>query len=255
MKISIMIPAYNAGRYREKAIEGRLNQDYADKEVVVVDGGSKDGTVELLKSYGDRLKWVSEKDEGQTDAINKGLKMISGEICAYLNADDFYEPGIFTAVAEVFANQPDVVLVYGDCRFHKESGEAYILKPKDGITAQELVSRGSMIYQPGTFYRTSAMRKIGPLKKELDYFMDYDLDIRLLQNGKSKYLPIVSGNFLLREGQKSGSQNNAAMRREILSISKGFGGKRFSRLHFSVLKSYLPSWLSKGFYWLIHSKN
>ena len=121
MKISIITPSYNQAQFIERTILSVLNQDYKDIEYIIMDGGSTDGTVEILKKYSDHIIWKSEKDNGQSDAINKGLKMATGDIVAYLNSDDTYQPGAFKEVATFFEKNPDKKWVYGKCLIINEN--------------------------------------------------------------------------------------------------------------------------------------
>jgi glycosyltransferase involved in cell wall biosynthesis len=116
MKISIITPSYNQAEFIERTIQSIFSQNYPDIEYIVMDGGSTDGTVKILKKYSDQIIWKSEKDNGQSDAINKGLKIATGEIVAYLNSDDTYEPGTLKKVADFFQKNPEKKWVYGKCK-------------------------------------------------------------------------------------------------------------------------------------------
>jgi len=114
LKVSIITPSFNQARFIEDAIRSVLGQTYPNIEHIVVDGGSTDGTLDILKRYGDRIRWISEPDEGQGDAVNKGLAMASGDIIGWLNSDDFYfDRDVFSHVVRLFNANPDVDLVYG----------------------------------------------------------------------------------------------------------------------------------------------
>lgn len=231
MKISIVIPTYNCGQYLEKAILSVLNQSYKNKELIVIDGRSTDNTKEILKKYGDRLKWISEKDKGQADAINKGFKMATGDIVAWLNADDYYEPNIFDDVVEEFKKDNDTVLVYGKCKSIDENGEFIkINTPPRKITRKKLINNGNYIYQPSSFYKKKTVEQIGFLDDNLNYWMEYDLYIKLLDNGKSKYIDKKLSNFMIREGQKSDKKNKKEMNKELIEISRKHGGSKLSKI-------------------------
>src|ERR1051325_2361432 len=123
MLISIVTPSYHQARYIEETIQSVLSQDYPQIEYIIVDGGSTDGSVNIIKKYEDQLAWwTSEKDEGQTDAINKGFARAKGDILAWINSDDTYEPGAVTAAAQYLHEHPDVGMVYGDCNYIDRSG-------------------------------------------------------------------------------------------------------------------------------------
>src|SRR5688572_25596277 len=112
--VSIVTPSYNQGRYIEETIQSVLNQDYPNLEYLVLDGGSTDETLEILKRYEGRLVWISEKDRGQADAINKGFHLAKGRILGWLNSDDTYSPGAIRKVAQYFQTHRDVGLLYGE---------------------------------------------------------------------------------------------------------------------------------------------
>ena len=121
-KVSIITPSYNQGQFVEKAIQSVLEQDYANIEYLVVDGGSKDNTIDILKHYGSRLKWISEKDKGQADAIIKGINKTTGEILCWLNSDDTILPDAVSKAVNLFASYPELKLVYGKSYFTDQEG-------------------------------------------------------------------------------------------------------------------------------------
>jgi len=122
-KISIITPSFNQGKFIKKTIDSVLSQNYPDLEYVVIDGGSTDNTVKILKSYGNKIKWISEKDKGQADAINKGLKIINGEIIAFINSDDYYLPDTFKKIVDFFKQNITCNVVTGDYLIINENGK------------------------------------------------------------------------------------------------------------------------------------
>src|SRR5215207_2503335 len=123
MLISIVTPSFNQDRYIEETIRSVLSQDYPSIEYMIVDGASSDETVDIIKKYEDKLAyWVSENDKGQTEAINKGFRHAKGDILAWINSDDTYQPGAVAAVVKYLQDHPDVGMVYGDCNYINESG-------------------------------------------------------------------------------------------------------------------------------------
>lgn len=232
MRISIIIPTYNCAKYIKKAIDSVLNQPYENKELIIIDGGSNDNTVEILKSYSEKIKWISEKDSGQSDAINKGFKMATGEIVTWLNADDYYEPDIFEKINNEFEKR-DIILLYGKCRSISIK-KTIINTPPKNITDTDMINKGNLIYQPSSFYKKTTVEEIGLLNSSLNYWMEYDLFIKLLKKGDSYLLNEILTNFTIREDQKSNSKNILVMDKELWKISKKYGGNVFSRIFLSI---------------------
>jgi glycosyltransferase involved in cell wall biosynthesis/GT2 family glycosyltransferase len=180
--VSIVTPSYNQGRYLQRTIESVLAQDYPHIEYIVMDGGSTDESLEILKSYGDGLRWVSERDTGQTNAINKGFAQCSGEILAYLNSDDMLLPGAVSAVVRYLDRRPVCDLLYGEARYIDEH---------DNITGNyntadysfDRLMHDCCICQPAAFWRTRIAKKIGAFDETLQYAMDYDYWIRIARAG------------------------------------------------------------------------
>lgn len=246
MRISIIIPTYNCAKYIKKAIDSILNQPYEDKELIVIDGNSKDNTVEILKSYGEKIKWISEKDNGQSDAINKGFKIATGEIITWLNADDYYEPDIFNEINSTFETNKEVVLVYGNQRSISKNS-IIVNKPPKNLTVQKLICNGNYINQPSSFYLSNAIKKINYLDNSLNYWMEYDLFIKLLKNGSSKYIDKVLANFIIRPDQKSNQKNIIEMDKELFKISRKHGGCFVSKILFSIVYHRLTKYLKNKF--------
>lgn len=183
-KISVVIPSFNMARFIDETIQSILGQDYPDTECIVIDGGSTDGTIDILKKYGDRITWVSEKDEGQSDAINKGLQRVTGDIFAYLNADDIYEPGCFKKVAGYFQDFPAARWLYGKCMVINEDGAEI----RRAITRYKYFWQRRYSYnwllvlnfiaQPAVFWRRELTEEIGLFDVSEHLAMDYDYWLR-----------------------------------------------------------------------------
>lgn len=176
--ISVITPSFNQGRFIRATIESVLNQDHPYVEYIVADGGSTDETVPILKEYGGRIRWVSEPDNGQTDAINKGLRMSSGDIVAYLNSDDIYLPHALRNVAQAFAQHPDVDFVYGDSVAIDQDGKVLNRIKTIPFDPDILLYDANFICQPSSFYSRRLIEEIGPFDESLYYLMDYEFFLR-----------------------------------------------------------------------------
>ena len=177
--LGIVTPSLNAAEFIGAAIRSVLEQDYLRVEYIVVDGGSTDGTLEIIRGFGDRLRLASEPGMGQAAAINRGWALAKGDILAWLNADDVYFPGALRAVAEMFAERPDLDIVYGDAAFLDERGGELGSYPTQVFDYLHLL-RGAVNFvpQPATFLRRRVLESFGPLREDLDYLMDFEYWLR-----------------------------------------------------------------------------
>lgn len=180
--VSIITPSLNQSPYIRQTIESVLSQDYPHIEYIVVDGGSTDGTVKILKEY-QSIHWMSEKDKGQADAINKGLKIATGQIVGYINSDDYYLPRAISGVVRYFEMHKETQWVSGDYRIIDDRGKEihsfirwykYMLR-----TLKVPLEMANSIAQPSTFWRRSLMNRAGMFNPKLTYTFDYDYWLRL----------------------------------------------------------------------------
>ena len=220
--ISVVTPSYNQGHFIEETIRSVIEQDYPAIEHIVMDGGSTDDTVSVLRRYEDRILWRSEKDNGQADAINKGLRMAKGEILAYLNSDDTYLPGAFAKVAQAFQDRPDVGMVYGDCHAIDERGVAYGLIKGHPFDVNRLIQRGEFVPQQAAFWRRNAMDQIGLFDESLHFCMDHDFFIRMGRANPALYLGQPLANFRFHGTSKSVSAEEKHWR-ESMAVSRRYG--------------------------------
>jgi glycosyltransferase involved in cell wall biosynthesis len=202
--VSIVTPSFNQARFLEAAMQSVLGQDYPRIEYLVVDGGSTDGSVEIIRKYSHRLAWwVSEPDEGQTDAINKGFSHASGEIFGWLNSDDAYALGAISRAVKTLAECPHCGLVYGDASYIDEAGR-FIGKFPAAETDYRRLRQGYVhIPQQAAFFRADLWRQVGPLDPTFFFAMDYDLWLRIARRSQVKYLPEVWANFRLHSAAKT----------------------------------------------------
>ncbi len=226
-KISIITPSYNQVDYIEKAIASVLSQSYANKEQIIVDGGSTDGTLNILKKY-NGIKWLSEKDNGQSHAFNKGFALADGEIIGWLNSDDIYDKEVFTMVADAFINNTNVIAVYGGCTIIDKHDNIVEEIPVPDCSFKSMLRKGySVIAQPSVFIKRKYLAEERVvLNEKLNYSMDYDLFLRLLRKGP--FLRINRNISFFRIHDASKTQVSAVkMREESYRVSKTYGGNAF----------------------------
>lgn len=178
MKVSVVTPSYNQGQFIERTLQSVASQTGAEIEHVVFDGGSNDDTVAVLKAFTPAVRWVSEKDKGQTDAVNKGIAATDGDIIGWLNSDDVYYPGAIARVVEFFEQHPEVDVVYGladHIDLEDRAFEEYPTEPWD----LERLKETCFICQPALFFRRRVVEQHGALDESLNYCMDYAYWLRL----------------------------------------------------------------------------
>jgi glycosyltransferase involved in cell wall biosynthesis len=243
--VSIITPSYNQARFLPATIESVLGQNYPNIEYIIVDGGSDDGSKEIIESYADRLAWwVSEKDSGQTSAINKGFAHANGEILAWLNSDDTYEPGAIQEAVDFLVDHPSVGLVYGDCNFIDENGRAFGLFGAAQTDYQKLKQGYVHIPQQAAFWRADLWRQVAPLDESFFFAMDYDLWVRLAEISELRYLPGRNwANFRLHGDAKSIAADDRCWP-EMMRVHYRNGGSFFSVINakYWVRKLVAPLW-------------
>lgn len=187
--VSIVTPSFNQGRFLKRTIDSVLGQSYPNIEYVVIDGGSTDESVEILRSYGDRFQWKSEADRGQTDAINKGMALVKGEILTYLNSDDVLLPGAIERVVQFFKRNRACELVYGNADYIDEHDNIIGAYRTADYSFNRLLE-DCMVCQPAAFWRRRIAEKVGPFNDQLNYVMDYDYWLRIAKaGGDIRFLP------------------------------------------------------------------
>lgn len=223
-KISIVTPSYNQAQFLERTILSVLNQNYPNLEYIIIDGGSTDESVEIIKKYEKYLTyWVSEKDKGQAGAINKGFEKSSGEILAWLNSDDTYLPETFYKITKSFKQNPEADLIFGNMYFINKSdlviGELRLTK----LNIDNFLYEGISIPQPATFWKKNIFKKVGKIQVKYQYCMDFDFFVRIAEIGKLMYIKEYLANFRIHENSKTS---------KYLDV--------WSYEHDDIIKSYLP---------------
>lgn len=212
--VSIVTPSYNHGRFIEETIESVLSQDYPNIEYIVIDGASSDNTVGILKKYGDRLKWVSEKDKGAEDAINKGFAMSHGEILAWIASDDTYAPGAVSRAVGFLTSHKDVDMVYGRAYYIDKDGKVIYECQSEPFEFKKLAVE-YFIFQPSVFFTRKAFYGAGELSLGMLFASDFDLWVRIGLKYKIEYLPEFLSNYRLHDDAKTmGARNNELRRYE-----------------------------------------
>lgn len=247
--VSIITPSFNQMRYLEATIESVLGQDYPHIEYIIVDGGSTDGSVDVIQKYAGRLAWwVSEQDKGQTDAINKGFNRATGEILAWINSDDTYNPGAVSQAVKYLIENPDVGLVYADCNFIDEE-DRIIGQFNAAQTDLRRLREGYVhIPQQTVFFHAKYWKELGPLDPSFYFAMDYDLWTRIAAHATFKYLAGHTwANFRLHTSGKTVAADDRCWP-EMIRVHYRDGGGLFSII---MAKYYLRKIIGPLWKWRI----
>ena len=242
--VSIVTPSYNQAQYLEETIQSVLSQDYEPLEYIVIDGGSSDGSREIIEHYSHRLSWwVSEPDRGQTDAINKGFQRAGGDILAWLNSDDTYLPGAVSEAVRYLTYHPETGMVYGDAYLIDEAGNTIGKFPARQTDYRRLRRGYVHIPQQAAFFRANLWRQVGPLDPTFYFAMDYDLWVRLSRLAQLHYYPRFWANFRLHGGAKSVTADDRCWP-EMLRVHYREGGSWLSPLGIkATIRPLVYAWL------------
>ena len=195
-RVSVVTPSYNQAQFIEETIRSVLLQGYPNLEYIIIDGGSTDGSLDIIHKYQPWLSyWISEPDRGQTHAVNKGWANATGEILAYINSDDCYQQGAVAAAVEGFCANPPAVMVYGSAIVVDETGKklrAWEGKPFD---LKVMLTVGSIVPQPATFFSGNILKKVSYLDEKWHMIMDYELCIRIGLQFPVVCLPVTLARF------------------------------------------------------------
>jgi glycosyltransferase involved in cell wall biosynthesis len=232
LKFSIIVPSYNQGSFIVQTINSILNQSYKNVEILVVDGGSTDSTIDELKKFGSKISWISERDRGQTHAINKGLALAHGNIITFINSDDYYLDGTLEKVAREFWLKKEKLWLTGD----------YIIVNEHGKRIQSLIGRYKTFFrkflsinllsvlnpinQPSTFFRRELVGELKEFKEDLIYTMDYEFYFRAIKIQKPIIISDKLSAFRIHKNSKGGSQYKQQFKEEI-KVAKRFQKNKF----------------------------
>lgn len=239
MRISVITITLNSARYLDEAIRSVLSQEWPDLEYLIVDGGSRDGTLDIIRAHaaGDsRIRWISEPDEGIADAFNKGLAMAAGELIGILNSDDTYAPGALQAVAEAYRAEPECDVFHGDLLRYEGERPVFVLKP---APVGPGIWHRMPLNHPATFVTRRAYRAVGGFDPRLRLAMDYDLVLRLYLGGhRFRYLDRVLAT--MRYGGAS-DERLVPVLREVFAITVRQGYPRWRAAGWFVWTALLRS--------------
>ena len=240
-KVSIVTPSFNQAPFLEQTLRSVLEQDYPNLEYIVIDGGSTDGSCEIIQKYADRLAyWQSQPDQGQTDAINQGFAHATGEILAWLNSDDLLLPGAVSAAVRALDEHPQAAMVYGDALLINAEGKT-IGKFPAAQTDYRKLRRGYVhIPQQASFFRADLWQQVAPLDVSFYFAMDYDLWVRLAALAPLVYVPEFWAAFRLHGAGKSIAADDRCWP-EMLRVHYRDGGKVLSPIVFKYWLRKLAS--------------
>jgi glycosyltransferase involved in cell wall biosynthesis len=225
--VTVITPSFNQARFIRATIESVLSQDYPNIEYIIMDGGSTDGTSGVVAPYSDRLRFISEKDRGQADAINKGLRMAGGSIVAYLNSDDLFLPGAVSAAVAELAAKPELGAVYGE-GYRIDAGGNVIARFEvtEPYNLWKLVNVSDYILQQTVFWRRSVFDDIGFFHPDLHYGLDWEILMRTGKRYVMGYIPQFMG--CLREYPEAKTSAGGAQRfKEIARILRMHSSYRY----------------------------
>ncbi len=244
LKFSVIIPSYNQAEYLEETILSIINQTYTNYDIYILDGGSTDNSVEIIKKYEKYLKyWHSKKDKGQSDAINQGLEMCDGDIIAWINSDDTYLNNTFKIVADYFSSHESCDILYGNFYFTDSVGK--ILRK---VKISKNISYDKMLFhnylgQPAVFFTKKGVNKVGLLDADYHYVMDWEYWLRWMKKFKLHYSNNYFSTYRLQEDAKTSQQGDDKFGNEIKIMiernkQKRFNSNKLNNIYYFLYKIY-----------------
>ena len=223
VKLSVIVPSFNQGRFIEETIRSIVSQGWPDLELIIIDGGSTDETLDVIRKNEPSIAyWISEPDRGQADAINKGLRKATGDVVTWFSADDLYADGIFAALEPAWRKNPRAIYAAPVANFYSR-GRQTLLRPH-GLTLANVIQywqRRSLWHDPGLFWSRAVIDAVGDIDTTLHYSFDYDYLIRALQHSSVEYIDHVAAGFRLHRHSKSISQTEQMMA-ETAAVSQRY---------------------------------
>lgn len=236
LTFSVITPSYNQGRFIQRTIQSVLAQIEVDFDYIVCDGGSTDTTLDVLKQYEGRLRWISGPDGGQADAVNTGIQSTIGDVIAWLNSDDVYYPQALSRVQQIFATHPEVQVVYGKAHHIDQEDQILETYPTTAWSYQNLKDV-CFLCQPATFFRRSMVENYGLLNAQLKFCMDYELWLRYGKHTNFFYLPeFLAGSRLYQDNKTLGQRVGVHFEiNEMMAQTLGLSPEKWVLAYASVL--------------------
>ena len=205
-RVSIVVPSYNQASFLEEALRSVLDQEYEPIELIVVDGGSTDDSLDIVRRHAPRIQWwTSERDAGQADALNKGFARATGDFLGWLSSDDVLFPGAVARVVAELERDPELLLVYGSALFVDEAGHEIFPLEARPFDVETMVRRcANHVVQPGSLFRRRAWELAGPLDTDAHYLFDFEFALRVARHGRVRSIPDRLAAYRVHPGSKSG---------------------------------------------------
>lgn len=248
-KISVITPSYNQGQFIEETILSILGQNYPNLEYIIIDGASTDATLEVIKKYQENIDIViSEKDLGQSDAINKGFRLAKGEIICWLNSDDVFTDNALISIADIYINE-GFDFLYGDGIKKYEYG---LMKGRSKLIKIGLLKKDELTYrdplqQPSTFWSYSVLRKVGLLDESLHYAFDWEFFARISKSFKLKYHAQALSIYRIHKLHKSGG-GGYSRALEIRQVASRYADNEMVWIYDYIIQNYTKARKMKGFF-------